>query len=66
MAKAGLGLSFLRAQRLFAGGMSFQLSSNAQAKTSPSSPFSESDDALLEKYLNGDAVSADELGKALP
>jgi elongation factor G len=26
----------------------------------------ESDDALLEKYLNGDAVSADELGKALP
>ncbi len=26
----------------------------------------EADDALLEKYLNGDAVSADELAKALP
>ena len=48
MAKAGLGLSLLRAQRLFAGGMSFPLSANAQAKASPSPPFSDSDEALLE------------------
>src|SRR6516165_10578946 len=49
MATAGLGFSLLRAQPFFAGRIPFQLSSNAHGKASPSSPFSETDEALLEE-----------------